>query len=123
MKTLITVLRWIVRIAGIAALGLGLAFWGGSGYTMLSAHQGLGYLVTTALLAMALLGLRQGVAPGLLTAAIIWSLVVPAIGSMQLKLLPGDQHWVIQVFHLLLGVGAIAFSEIIAGRALRSRAA
>jgi len=39
---------------------------------------------------------------------------------MQLKLLPGDQHWVIQGFHLLLGLGAIAFSEIIAGRALRA---
>ncbi|AZI44873.1 hypothetical protein EHF33_18330 (plasmid) [Deinococcus psychrotolerans] len=123
MKTPITVLRWIVRIAGVAALGMGLIFWGGSGYALLSAHQGLGYLVSLGLLLLAILGFRQGVAPGLLITAIIWSLVVPAIGSMQLKLLPGDQHWVIQVFHLLLGVGAIAFSEIIAGRALRSRVA
>lgn len=123
MKTPITALRWTVRIAGIVALGMGLAFWGGSGYALLSAHQGLGYLVSIALLLLAVLGFRQGVAPGLLILAIVWGLVVPAIGGMQLKLLPGDQHWVIQVFHLLLGVGAIALSEIIAGRALRSRAA
>ena len=42
---------------------------------------------------------------------------------MQSRLLPGDQHWIIQVFHLLLGVGVIALSEIIAGRARRGRAA
>ncbi|MGY2896024.1 hypothetical protein [Deinococcus sp. UYEF24] len=123
MKTPITALRWTVRIAGVVALGMGLAFWGGSGSALLSAHQGLGYLVSLALLLLAVLGFRQGVAPGLLVLAIVWGLVVPAIGGMQLKLLPGDQHWVIQVFHLLLGVGAIALSEIIAGRALSSRAA
>ena len=123
MKTPITAVRWTVRIAGIIALGMGLTFWGGSGYTLLSVHQGLGYIVTLALLVLALLGFRAGVAPGLLVLAIVWGLVVPAIGSMQLKLLPGDRHWIIQVFHLILGVGAIALAEIIAGRALRSRAA
>ncbi|GGI66867.1 hypothetical protein [Deinococcus humi] len=123
MTTPITVLRWIIRIAGIVALGMGLAFWGGSGYALLSAHQGLGYLVTVALLLLAVLGFGRGVAPGLLGLALVWGLVVPAIGVLQLRLLPGDLHWIIQVFHLLLGVGAIAFSEIIAGRALKGRVA
>ncbi len=64
----ITVLRWIIRIAGIFALGMGLAFWGGTEYTLLSAHQGLGYLASIALLLLAVLAFRQGVAPGLLAA-------------------------------------------------------
>lgn len=121
MTTPIPLLRWIIRIGGIVALGMGLAFWGGTGYALLSAHQGLGYLVSIALLLMAILGFSRGVAPGLLVLAIVWGIVVPAIGAMQLRLLPGDLHWIIQVFHLLLGVGAIAFSEIIAGRALKGR--
>ena len=121
MKTTINVLRWIIRIAGLVALGLGLAFWNGTGYALLSAHQQLGYLVSVALLLMAVLGFGRGVAPGLLVAALVWGLVVPAIGVMQLRLLPGDQHWIIQVFHLLLGLGAIALSEIIAGRTRRTR--
>ena len=122
MTTPITVLRWIIRIAGIVALGMGLAFWGGTGYALLSAHQGLGYLVSIALLLMAVLGFGRGVAPGLLVLTLVWSIGVPAIGAMQLRLLSSDQHWIIQVFHLILGVGAIAFSEIIAGRALKGRA-
>lgn len=122
MNTAIPVLRWIIRVAGIVALGMGLIFWGGSGYTLLSAHQGLGYLVSIALLLMAVLAFRQRVAPGLLVTAIIWSLVVPGVGSSQLKMLPGDLHWIIQVFHLLLGIGAIGLGEVIAGRAQRARA-
>ena len=121
MNTSITALRWTVRIAGVVALGMGLTFWGGTGYTLLGDHQALGYIVSLALLLMAILGFRARIAPVLPTLAIVWGLVVPAIGSMQLKLLPGDLHWAIQVFHLLLGVGAIALTEIIAGRALRSR--
>jgi len=123
MNNAIPILRWIIRIAGIVALGLGLTFWGGSGSGLLSVHQGLGYLVSIALLLMAVLGFGQRVAPGLLVTAIIWSLVVPGVGSSQLKMLPGDQHWVIQVFHLLLGVGAIGLGEVIAGRAARTRPA
>ncbi|MBB6018775.1 hypothetical protein ACFP9V_23340 [Deinococcus radiopugnans] len=123
MTNPIPVLRWIIRIAGIVALGMGLAFWGGTGYALLSAHQGLGYLVTAALLLMAVLGFGRGVAPGLLGLALVWGLVVPAIGVLQLRLLPGNLHWIIQVFHLLLGVGAVALSEIIAGRALKGRTA
>ena len=123
MNTPITALRWIIRLAGIVALVMGLAFWGGTGYALLSAHQGLGYLVSLALVLMAILGLMQRVAPVLPILAIVWAMAVPAIGGMQLKLLPGSAHWVIQVFHLLLGVGAMALSEIIAGRTLRNRAA
>lgn len=122
MTNPILLLRWIIRIAGIVALGMGLAFWGGSGYALLSAHQGLGSLVSIALLLMAILGFSRGVAPGLLGLALVWSLVVPAIGVMQFRLLPGDLHWIIQVFHLLLGGGAIALTEIIAGRALKGQA-
>ena len=123
MNNAIPILRWIIRIAGIVALGLGLTFWGGSGSGLLSVHQGLGYLVSIALLLMAVLGFGQPVAPGLLVTAIIWSLVVPGVGSSQLKMLPGDLHWIIQVFHLLLGVGAIGLGEAIAGRAARARPA
>lgn len=116
---LLTGLRWVIRLAGVLALALGLIFWGGSGYALLSVHQTLGYLMSLALLAMALLGFGKRLPAGLLILALILSLVVPGIGSAQLRPLPGSAHWVIQVFHLLLGVGAIGLGEVIAGRAGR----
>lgn len=117
-----SVLRWIIRIAGVAALGLGLALWTGRGYALLGAHQGLGFLVSGALLLMAALGFGRRVPPGLLALALLWGLAVPALGSLQGRLLPGNGHWIIEVLHLLLGLGAIALSEIIAGRAARTLA-
>lgn len=121
MNKTVNALHWIIRISGLAALGLGLAFWNGTGYSLVSAHQGLGFLVAGALLLMAVLGFGRRVSPGLMVLALLWGLAVPALGSLQGRLLPGDGHWIIEVVHLLLGLGAIALSEVIAGRALRTR--
>lgn len=121
MNKIVNVLRWMIRIAGLVALGLGLALWNGIGYDLLSVHQGLGFLLSAALLLMAVLGFGQRVSPGLLVLALLWGLAVPAIGSMQGRLLPGNGHWIIEVLHLLLGLGAIALSEIIAGRTARTQ--
>ncbi|WP_420596515.1 hypothetical protein [Deinococcus sp.] len=115
----LTLLRWVVRASGVLALALGLIFWSGGGYALLGLHQTLGYIVSLALLIMALIAFPLRVSPVLLIVAILWSFVVPGVGSAQLRLLPGDQHWSIQVFHLLLGVGAIGLAEVIAGRAGR----
>ncbi|UQN08126.1 hypothetical protein [Deinococcus sp. QL22] len=121
MNNIVHVLRWMIRIAGLVALGLGLALWNGTGYDLLSIHQGLGFLISAALLLMAVLGFGQRVSPSLLVLALLWGLAVPAVGSLQGRLLPGDGHWIIEVIHLLLGLGAIALSEIIAGRMARTR--
>jgi len=121
MNKSVNLLRWMIRIAGLVALGLGLALWNGTGYDLLSVHQGLGFLISAALLLMAVLGFGQRVSPTLLLLALLWGLAVPAIGSLQGRLLPGDGHWIIEVIHLLLGLGAIALSEIIAGRIARTR--
>lgn len=113
------VLRWIVRIAGVIGLILGLIFWSGSGFSLLKAHEGLGYLVSVGLLLLGILGFVRRLPPALPLIAVIWALAVPAIGSMQMRLMPGSAHWVIQLIHLLLGVGAIGLAEAIAGRILR----
>jgi len=117
----VNALRWIIRISDLAALGLGLAFWNGTRYSLVSAHQGLGFLVAGALLLMAVLGSGRRVSPGLMVLALLWGLAAPALGSLQGRLLPGDGHWIIEVVHLLLGFGAIALSEVIARRALGTR--
>jgi hypothetical protein len=54
--------------------------------------------------------------------AIVWGLVVPILGLNQDRLLVGSAHWVIEVLHLLVGLGAVGLAERLA-RAIKARQA
>ena len=43
--------------------------------------------------------------------AIVWGFLVPALGMTQDQLLVGDAHWVVQLLHLLVGMGAMGLAE------------
>lgn len=122
MQNTINILRWVVRLCGVLALLLGLGFWAGHGNLQLvQMHQGLGYLAALSLLGIA--GMTFSKVPaGLSVVGIIWALLVPALGHMQMKLMQGSNHWVIEVLHLILGVGAIGLAEAIGGRLKRTNA-
>jgi hypothetical protein len=53
----------------------------------------------------------------LVAAAAVWGLIVPIVGLTQTDLLTGSLHWLIQVIHLLLGLGLIGLAEQLATRA------
>jgi hypothetical protein len=38
------------------------------------------------------------------------------VGGGQQRMLPGDSHWIVQVVHILLGMGAIGCGEVIGKR-------
>jgi hypothetical protein len=42
------------------------------------------------------------------------------LGLTQTQLLPGSAHWLIQVLHLLVGLGAISLAETL-GRQIQAR--
>ncbi len=64
--------------------------------------------------------LKNGMSLGI--GAFILGFLVLIVGGAQQQILPGGSHWVIQVVHLLLGLGAIGMGEAINGRARRSAA-
>jgi len=66
---------------------------------------------------MAALAHRAGVPASLVAGAALWGLIVPIVGLTQRELLAGSAHWVIQVIHLLLGIGLLALAENLATRA------
>ena len=109
----------LARIAGVLALFLGLALWGGRLYGLINLHMALGVAVVLGLWGLAALALRRGDPPGFAIVAAIWGLATLALGPTQVRLLPGDLHWLVQVAHLLLGLGAIALAAALA-RSLRS---
>ncbi len=109
-----SVFRWILWGAGGLALILGLLLWSGNGHAYRNLHMVLGIVVVLALWALAVLALQRGTQRGLAVAALVWGLVTPVIGVVQVQLLPGDAHIVIQLVHLVMGAGAIALGNRLA---------
>jgi hypothetical protein len=118
MRTAIKVLQMVIRLDGAVMIILGLVFWSGHALTLIPVHTWLGFLLVVSLWAQALLAARSGVQPVLAVVAIVWGLIVVILGMTQTTLLPGPSHWVIQVLHLLVGVGAIGLGETLARGAL-----
>ncbi len=120
MITLARLLKLLVRLCGLAALLLGLAFWTGHLFSWLSVHMLLGLVVVLAMWATAALGFRAGVRRGTAAFAALWGVGVVVFGRMQVGLLPGDMHWIISLAHLLAGGVAMGLGTALASAVERS---
>ncbi|MBE3558163.1 MAG: hypothetical protein IMW89_02935 [Ktedonobacteraceae bacterium] len=109
------ILQIIVGLAGLCALVAGLFIWiAHSGLTDI--HMLFGLLVTLGLLAMSIIALT---ASGLRiwgTVGIVYALILPIFGVMQSSMLTGNLHWLIQILHLLVGIGAMALTGTLGAR-------
>jgi hypothetical protein len=122
---LVKISLMVLRLCVVLAVILGICFWlniltpaGG----LLQLHQTLGLLVVLTLWIIGVMALLRGsVAYGVL--ALIWGAVVLYVGLNQESILPGSSHWLIQVVHLLLGLGAAGVGETAARRYKRARKA
>ena len=117
MRSTISGIQMGIRAGWLVQLALGLAFWTGNLLGLVDLHQLLGILLVLALWTQAALAHRAGVPGGLVAAAAVWGLVVVIVGLTQRDLLAGSAHWVIEVVHLLLGIGLIGLAENLATRA------
>ena len=117
MKTAVTAVQTLIRVAGVVQILLGLAFWTGNALGLVDLHQLLGILLVLALWTQAALAHRAGVPAGMVAGAAVLGLLVVIVGLTQQNLLPGSAHWVIQVIHLLLGLGLLGLADNLATRA------
>ena len=117
MRSTVTAIQMGIRVVGVVQLALGLAFWTGNLLGLVDLHQLLGILLVLAVWTLAALAARAGVSGGLVAGAIVLGLVVPIVGLTQRELLPGSAHWLIQVLHLLLGLGLLGLAENLATNA------
>jgi deazaflavin-dependent oxidoreductase (nitroreductase family) len=118
MRT-IHLISLIARVFLMITLGLGLAFWiaqlfGWIGLLVFLARIGFPgiheMLGTIGVLGLFILGSVAVFIKGsrrLGVVGIIYALVVPVFGITQTLILPGALHWLVQIVHLLLGIGAM----------------
>ena len=120
---LVRISLMVLRLCVVLAVILGICFWlniiNPAG-TILQVHMVLGLLVVITLWIIGVMVLlRRDLGLGLL--AIIWGIAVLYVGTQQETLLPGSSHWVIEVLHLLLGLGAAGIGESAARRYRKKR--
>ena len=114
MRSTISAIQMGIRAAWVVQLVLGVLFWTGNALGLVDLHQLLGILLVLALWTQAVLAARAGVEPRLVAVAAVWGLLVLIVGLTQTSLLTGSLHWLVQVIHLLLGIGLIGLAERLA---------
>jgi hypothetical protein len=118
MRTTAIVSRWVTRITGLIQIVLGLLFWIGAALNLVPLHIISGILLVIALWVLAIMAISSGAGPRQGIVSLIWGLVVLVLGMTQGRIFVDSAHWVIQVVHLLIGIGAIGQAETLASRIL-----
>lgn len=107
----VTIAQMTVRVAGVLLLLIGSLIWTGHGDQIIPVHELIGFVLVLGLWTLAYSAARAGVTAGLVVLAFAWGLIAPALGLTQVDLVTGGLHWIIQVIHLLVGLGAIGIAE------------
>ena len=129
MTIILKVTSMIVRVAVLVVLILGVSFWFNwintdTNPVLLDIHEIAGMLIGLGLLLVGTVLITRGGNAGLGIVSIILAVLLPIVGIGQVNWLAGnnDPHWLIQVGHLALGLGAFALVEIGSSRAQRALA-
>lgn len=121
MKTAATVIQMLVRVAGLTQIVLGVLFWTGNALTLIPVHMLVGSVLVLLLWSLAGMSLWAGVNHGRAALALVWGVIVVALGMTQNQILPGSAHWVVQVVHLLVGLAAMGMAEGLAAAIKQAR--
>ncbi len=112
----VAIFQWLVRLAGLTAIVLGLTFWSGDALNLVPVHMLVGLVLVLSLWSLASIAAFVRVHSGLVIIAFVWCFVVPTLGFMQDGLVPGGAHWTIRLLHLFFGLIAIGLGEALARR-------
>lgn len=112
----------VLRLCALVAVVLGILFWTGNAEQLRDLHMTVGILLVLALWTIAIGQASKPGGIGRLLAAIVVGVALAIIGMTQERILPGQNHWIIQVTHLVVALVAVGLGEMLAGRAAKARA-
>jgi hypothetical protein len=105
------VLQIVGRLCGLVLIALGIAFWTGNLLALVPVHMFTGVLLVVTLWVSSVVAAMSGERAGPVIGGFVWGAIVIALGMTQMSLLVGPTHWLVQVVHLLVGLGAIGLNE------------
>ncbi len=104
-------LLMFMRIAALVQVVVGIGLWTGHLYAFVDVHRTIGMLFVLALWGIAAIAVVQRRAAGLAAFAVVWGVVVAAVGFTQQQLLSGDLHWIVRVLHLAIAMASMPIAE------------
>src|SRR5262245_52402213 len=107
MQTVGKVAGTLVGLTGLFQIVAGVLIWTGRGLSLIPVHMAVGVVLVLALWTLAIVAIRSHVNARLIAVAFVWGAVVLWFGYSQAQLLPGPNHWIIRVLHLLFGLAAM----------------
>ena len=116
MRNASKVTGMVVGISGLFQIVLGVLFWTGHAAVLVPLHMAVGIVFVLSLWTIAVLAARARAPMGLVALAFAWGAVVTLLGFTQVQLVPGPQHWIVRVLHLLVGLGAMGQASGLARR-------
>jgi hypothetical protein len=120
-KTATNIAQILVRITGFILIALGVLFWTNHALNLIPIHILIGFVLVASLWVIAVLAARVGIHLGFVAFAICWGFIVLILGLIQNRLgLVGSVRWVLQIMHLLVGLGAIGQAEWLAAKIKRA---
>ena len=108
-------LQWLSRLIVGVELTLGMVIWFVH-VSSVNLHIALGLAITLILLVFSVIALMTSGMRRLGVIGILYTCVLPGLGLTQYTLLVGNLHWLVQVFHMLVGIGSVGLIHIIGGR-------
>ena len=115
MQVLLTIAQMLIRICGVLLLILGLLIWAEGMANLIGIHMLLGVILVISLIVLGVIALLRKGPPGMAVGLIILALIVGWFGIAQTTMLPGPNHWIVQIVHLLLGLTAVGMAEMLGG--------
>ena len=103
-------ISWIARVAFVATMVLGLLFWI-TQLNLISFHILFGITGVLSLLVLGTVAVFTRGTRLLGVVSMVYAVFVPVFGLRQSMILVGDLHWLIQVAHLLVGIGAMVLAQ------------
>src|SRR6187200_1066678 len=116
-------LLMFMRIGALIQVVVGVALWTGHWSSLVDVHRTIGVLFVLALWIIAVIALVQRRSAGLAAFALLWGLIVAALGFMQQGILVGDLHWIVRVVHLVIGLASMPMAERLAPKPVMAASA
>jgi hypothetical protein len=104
----------LMRLGAAIQLTLGIGFWTGHWINAIPVHRTIGMIYVALLWILAMLALVKRANMGLALFAIVWGVVIVALGMTQQTILVGSLHWIVRVLHLVIALSAMPIAERLA---------